>query len=255
MKEWEIALSLTNDILFISQLQTLMNSGTNSITKSSIQNIDLQRTPNVVTSIAPIEKRAVKLQLRDSVATEEQYQQLMKVSKTVAETGRVQDGSGDPVVDRKLAVGYLQVNSGKANEARNTFQKIMDTVSPVPLAAYLGYGTACAISGDLMESIKKFSMAIKEYSNSADAWKRRGQARAAQGNLSDAIEDLTQSSLLLQDDDTYMQRGLVYYKTNNFNRAIIDFEQVVKMDATCAAAWNQLGLCRTAVGRPWDVSI
>ena len=87
-----------------------------------------------------------------------------------------------------------------------------------------------------------------------EGWKRRAQARAAKGNLAEAISDLTQAiSLSANDADSFHQRALVYYRQKNYLMAIEDLNASLVMDSKIASSWNQLGLALTAVGRPWDV--
>jgi len=59
------------------------------------------------------------------------------------------------------------------------------------MAAYIGRGTALALLGQLDKAIADFSSAIDIDRNCVDAWKRRGQSRAALGNDSEALYDLT----------------------------------------------------------------
>jgi tetratricopeptide (TPR) repeat protein len=80
------------------------------------------------------------------------------------------------------------------------------------IAAFLGRGTAYALQGVLASAISDFSQAISIDSSCVDAWKRRGQARAAKGFDNDAIFDLTKAATLHPDHEVFHQRGLVYYK-------------------------------------------
>ena len=60
----------------------------------------------------------------------------------------VQHGSGNIVVDERIAIGYLLVNTGKFANAIETFTKLInDFQNNPPFAAFIGRGTAYALSG------------------------------------------------------------------------------------------------------------
>ena len=66
----------------------------------------------------------------------------------MAERGMVQMGSGNAAIDERIAMGYLQVNTGKHAQAIESFTKLInDTIQSPPYAAFIGRGTALALSG------------------------------------------------------------------------------------------------------------
>lgn len=106
-----------------------------------------------------------------------------------------------------------------------------------------------------------------------EAWKRRGQSRAALGQDAEAILDLTRAAELAPNDsDVLHQRGLVYFKLvghhvpmdhtdgtthgsplqRNFLRARDDFKRATTLDPTGKLSWNHFGLCLNALGRPLE---
>lgn len=245
---------LTNNILLIQQLRKLLQDPDECDFQISTDEIKQQKNTEKDEYQNLQKKVSDSLILQQKIDSDEEYDKLKQVSKIVAEQGMVQNGSGDTKVDEAIAIGFLQVNKGKFGDALNTFDIIINATNPVPLGAYLGKGTAFALLGDLTSAIRVFSIAIDKYPKSDDAWKRRGQARAALGNLTDSIIDLTRAINLKGDGDSYLQRGLIYYKQKNYKKANFDFEKSVELDPTSANAWNQLGLSRTALGNVWDVS-
>jgi tetratricopeptide (TPR) repeat protein len=61
--------------------------------------------------------------------------------------------------------------------------------------------------------VEEFSAAIKIDDTCMEAWKRRGQSRAAMGQDAEAVLDLTRAAELApKDADIYHQRGLIYFK-------------------------------------------
>ncbi len=66
----------------------------------------------------------------------------------VAARGLVQHGSGNTTLDEKIAMGYLHVNTGNFTQAIKLFNVLVN-LYPKLVAAYLGRGTAYALSGHL----------------------------------------------------------------------------------------------------------
>lgn len=67
----------------------------------------------------------------------------------MAARGLVQHGSGNAGVDEKIALGYLHVNTGNFKQAIHLFN-VLVKLYPKLVAAYLGRGTAFALSGHLL---------------------------------------------------------------------------------------------------------
>jgi len=86
-----------------------------------------------------------------------------------------------------------------------------------------------------------------------DAYKRRGQTRAARGLDQDGLKDLTAAISMAKDHEVYHQRGLIFYKLKNFKRALDDFVNATKYDHTNKVTWNQMGLCYNAMGQCKEV--
>ena len=170
-------------------------------------------------------------------------------STLVAKKGLVQNGVGKVEVDERIARGYLQVNTGKLAEAVTIFNGLIGEFTPPPIGALLGRGTAFAIAGNLTQAVTDFSAAIEVDKKCYEAWKRRGQARAANGALDSAVADLTESVRLKKDADGLHQRGLVYHKQKNYKRALKDFQDAISLDESNPTNWNHAGICLTTIGQ------
>jgi tetratricopeptide (TPR) repeat protein len=77
----------------------------------------------------------------------------------VAEEHLVQFGVGDKEVDKQIALGYFHTNSGNYTEAIVLFTRLLKK-NPKVVAAFLGRGTALAMSGRLKDGVVDFSHAI-----------------------------------------------------------------------------------------------
>jgi tetratricopeptide (TPR) repeat protein len=149
--------------------------------------------------------------------------------------------------DQAVALGFLQVNTGHLKEGITVFNQVLE-VHPKLVSAYLGRGTAFALGQQLPQAIKDFGKAIAIDPACGDAWKRRGQSRAAMGQDLEALQDLTQAMRLLNDYECHHQRGIVYHKMHDYKAALVDFKNAIKLNATSAVSWNYYGLCENATG-------
>jgi tetratricopeptide (TPR) repeat protein len=83
-------------------------------------------------------------------------------------------------LDIRLSKGIGQVNRGNYEEAISIFNMLLEE-NPKSCDALLGRGTAYAFLRKLEIAITDFSKAIEVDPTVGEAWKRRGQARAAIG--------------------------------------------------------------------------
>ena len=143
------------------------------------------------------------------------------------------------------------MNTNKLDTAIEVFRQLLEYRSDLP-AAHLGTGSAYAMSGRFNEAISSFTLAITCDSTIADAWKRRGQTRAAIGLNYDAVKDLTKAAELGTDPDTYFQRGSVYFNLKNFPRSLEDFNVVLESNnlpsVQLAQLHNYIGICEGQLG-------
>eukprot|EP01104_Vermistella_antarctica_P011610 TRINITY_DN3259_c0_g1_i1.p1 TRINITY_DN3259_c0_g1~~TRINITY_DN3259_c0_g1_i1.p1 ORF type:complete len:828 (-),score=152.43 TRINITY_DN3259_c0_g1_i1:364-2847(-) len=167
----------------------------------------------------------------------------------LAQRGLIRHGVGSSGIDEKIALGYLRVNTGNYVAAIRFFSELLQE-APKVVAGYLGRGTAYALSGDLNSAIQDFTRAITLDPSCSDAWKRRGQSKAALQLDNDAIADLTKAMHICKDHEVCHQRGLAYYKIKNYSKALSDFENASRLDASNPLSWNHMGLCLNGIGNP-----
>lgn len=155
--------------------------------------------------------------------------------------------SGDAMIDDLIAFGYLQVNTGKLDVACHIFSTLLKCHDNLP-AAYLGLGSSYAMLGQYDEAILVFTEVIIKDASIADAWKRRGQTKAAKGLIQDAISDLEKAVQLGTDADVYNQLGLVYHQCRNFRKALGYFRKANERGVNTASLFNFIGICEGQVG-------
>ena len=176
------------------------------------------------------------------------------VAAIAAAENMIAHGIGDVPVDQQIALGYMQVNTGKYKQGLAIFNKLLEQ-QPKLVAAFLGRGTAQALQGNLAAAAKDFSAAIDADKTCADAWKRRGQTRAALGFDAEAIKDLTKASEISPDHECFHQRGIVYHKMHDYRRGLADFRKALDMMPNNHVTWNFVGLCENSLGKTREAII
>ncbi len=91
-----------------------------------------------------------------------------------------------------------------------------------------GKGIELAESRNFTEAFMYFDDAVRQHPKSAIAYAYRGKCQLVQENYFSAIYDLTQA--INRDNtlaDCYLDRGIAYYKTNEFQQAFREFDKAV----------------------------
>ncbi|KAL0343526.1 UNVERIFIED_CONTAM: Suppressor of RPS4-RLD 1, partial [Sesamum angustifolium] len=157
------------------------------------------------------------------------------------------------------------VNDGKYAYAISIFDKILEEEPDYP-EALIGRGTAYAFQRELHAAIADFTKeeviildiemkhghviigdTIKP--SAGEAWKRRGQARAALGESAKAIADLTKALEFEPNSaDILHERGIVNFKFKDYNAAVEDLSACVEVDKDNKSAYTYLGLALSSLG-------
>jgi tetratricopeptide (TPR) repeat protein len=170
----------------------------------------------------------------------------------VAQSRMLQYGVGNAEVDKQIALGYWHTNSGHYREAIALFSGLLKQ-HPRIVAAFLGRGTAFAMSGRLRDAVSDFTQAVALDPACVEGLKRRGQSLLAMNEFRLAMQDFdTCLRLAPADADACQQRGVCFYKMRDFLQAKDAFEEATRRDATARDAWNQLGLTFNQLGRSRD---
>ena len=156
--------------------------------------------------------------------------------------------TGDEITDNLICLAYVFVNTSQHENAETLFRLILQYREDAA-AALIGLGSIHAMHRRYELAIADFSKAIAIDKTVADAWKRRGQTRAAAGEVKSALRDLTQALELSQSDpDIYNQRGLVYHQIRDYKSAVVDFRTALKKGMSTAALFNYVGMCEGLLG-------
>jgi len=137
--------------------------------------------------------------------------------------------SGEPILDDLVCVAYININTGKDDVAINIFNLIMQYRTDLP-SVCIGLGSIYAMQRKFDDAIQQFSNAIDLSPTLGEAYKRRGQTRAAKGQTVTALKDLTKAVSLCGGDsgDSHFQRGLLFHQIKNYTKAIDDFREALR---------------------------
>ena len=124
--------------------------------------------------------------------------------------------SGEPILDDLVCVAYININTGKDDVAINIFNLIMEYRKDLP-SVCIGLGSIYAMQRKFDDAIQQFSNAVDLNPDLGEAYKRRGQTRAAKGQTATALKDLSKAVSLCSSDsgDSHFQRGLLFHQVKN----------------------------------------
>jgi tetratricopeptide (TPR) repeat protein len=156
----------------------------------------------------------------------------------------------------EIGLGIAQYGLGHFDDGANTFFQAsdMNTADPLPLT-FLGKAyenLSPAIKEEVRSRLRRFVEADPRdasvrYYYALTLWKQ-GQAQPETAQLAE-IESLLKSAVSLdpRNADAYVQLGILYANQHNYNGAIIQYEQALKMHPETAAIHYRLGqaLART----------
>ena len=170
---------------------------------------------------------------------------------------------GDELLDDLISLGYLHVNTGGLETACQIFQLLLQYRKDLP-AAYIGLGSAFAMTRDFRSALSAFGQAIAVAPHVSDAWKRRGQTRCASGDAVEGILDLIRARELdPSDPDVHFQLGAAFHRQKDYQRALPSFKQSLLLDnststtsdsgdsrdsSSCASLHNFIGMCYGQLG-------
>jgi len=177
-----------------------------------------------------------------------------QIAALAAAQNLITHGIGNASTDEQIALGYLQVNTGRYKEGMDIFNRLLKKDKKL-IAAYLGRGTAYALQGNLTNACNDFGTALEIDPKVSDAWKRRGQTRAALGQDAEAIKDLTKAASISADYECFHQRGIVYHKMHDYRKGLTDFRKALDLEANNHITWNFVGLCENSLGHTREAII
>jgi len=163
--------------------------------------------------------------------------------KLAADRAPAVDDRKPPVVDRtspkpepKVAaadsVKAIVVDAGSAEDDKRRKESAN---------AYIEAGTAALKTRGFDEAIASFDQAAKFDPRNARIFVRRAGAWFGKKNYPKVIEDLTTSLGIEQNDEDYVNRGRAYRELGEFDKAVADFGEAIRLNPQNATAFALRG--------------
>ncbi|KAF2542325.1 hypothetical protein F2Q68_00030053 [Brassica cretica] len=141
---------------------------------------------------------------------------------------------------------YSKVSSPVPQSIDSSYSSLNHGVELVILPSELKW-TAYAFQRELENAIDDFTKAIQSNPAAGEAWKRRGQARAALGEFAEAVEDLTRALELEpkpKSPDILHERCII----KDFTAGVNDLSICLKQEKDNKSAYTYLGLSFASLG-------
>ncbi len=114
--------------------------------------------------------------------------------------------------------------------------------------AYRHRGYAYYAKGNVDRAIQDYDQVIRLNPSDDSAFSNRGLFYWRKASYDRAIQDYGQVIRLNPSDDAFNNRGLVYFGKTNYDRAIQDFDQAIRLNPSYAIALNNRGLSKRKIG-------
>ncbi|MEM9244829.1 MAG: tetratricopeptide repeat protein, partial [Cyanobacteria bacterium P01_F01_bin.153] len=109
--------------------------------------------------------------------------------------------------------------------------------------------------GSYAEAEAIWTRILESFPYNAEIWSNRGNARASQMKLDEALEDYEQAIALAPDaPDPYLNRGATLENMGQWEEAISDYNRVLDIDPEDAAAYNNRGNAQGGLGN-WENAV
>lgn len=96
--------------------------------------------------------------------------------------------------------------------------------------------------GNFTQADKYWSQLIEQFPTNPALWSNRGNSRASQNKLEDAIADYNKAMELAPEaPDPYLNRGAVLEAQKKYDEAIADYNKVLEIDPKDAMGYNNRG--------------
>jgi tetratricopeptide (TPR) repeat protein len=109
--------------------------------------------------------------------------------------------------------------------------------------------------GDFALAEARWTAILEQLPHNPAIWSNRGNARASQNHMTEAISDYNQAiELAPEEPDAYLNRGVAWERLEHWEAAIANYNQVITLDPQDAAAYNNRGNAY-AGQRRWDAAL
>ena len=134
-----------------------------------------------------------------------------------------------------LKQGQSRMNSGMHDEAIAEFTAAI-SFDPAQSMPYYYRALARHKKGDYEQAVNDYSEVLRLTPEYALAYQNRAAIFVQMGDNNKAIEDYTALLRFAADSNTYKLRGDAHFKNKNYNPAIADYSEAIRLDPTNAGA-------------------
>ncbi len=124
-------------------------------------------------------------------------------------------------------------------------------LEPDNAVAYFGRAEANNDSANYMDALDDYNRAIELDPEYTEAYNNRGQLyRNVLGRIEDSVDDYTMALLYNNPEPhfVYTNRGSAYYFLDEYEKALDDFEEAIRINPEYAYAYNGRGVTYSAMG-------
>lgn len=162
--------------------------------------------------------------------------------------------SGDPEIDKQLALGIVLMNAGNLEESIPVLLSVINK-RPNTMAAYYILGIAHVRKGvqergNAISALRDFTEAIQRSTTQFEPYARRAELHLALKNYDEALEDLKKAELFNPDSKVYFMKGIINLLLENFVAAEADFKKNLDHEGYLyLASYYHLGLAQYYRGK------
>jgi tetratricopeptide (TPR) repeat protein len=152
-----------------------------------------------------------------------------------------------------LVLPVMAQNQAEEEEAQYNCPAFTDASTTERSSYYMGEGAAFMRSGNYASAINSYGCIIQQIdSDFRDAYLNRAAAYVARREFDEALEDYAEAIRIDNNfSPTYNNRGVVNTAIEEYDAALADFNRALDMDSNYAAAYINRGIV-SAIQSEWD---
>ncbi len=182
-----------------------------------------------------------------------------KVGSAISRKSQAEQNASEgpgPNADAKAYVDFGAANGmrGDLDGAIKAFETAI-SLDPKFAPAYYNLGYAKSLQDKTDEAMQNYSKAIELDSNYRDAYNQRGNLKGRHGDFAGAIPDFMQVVRIAPDyPQAHYNLGHVYYFTGDLDNATKELDKALALDPKLSYAYFIRGLIRHAQGHNTDAT-